>query len=64
MMQPRGNSVLNSSCTLLFLVYLAVKYHKLVDVSINSQNDIFNITAKTDDYPQSQTAQTLAVAMG
>ena len=59
-MQPRGNLVLNSSCALLFFlgggrggggggVCLAVKYHKVVDVSLNPQNDILNITAKTDD---------------
>ena len=62
MMQPRGNLVLNSSCALLFFFFLggvggrggegvclAVKYHKVVDVSLNPQNDIFNITAETDD---------------
>ena len=38
---------------------IAVTYHKLVDVSLNPQNDIFNITAKTGDYLQSQVAQTL-----
>ena len=36
-----------------------MRYHKLVDVSLNPQNDIFNITAKTGDYLQSQVAQTL-----
>ena len=55
MMQPRGNLVLNSSCALLFFFFfgggvcLAVKYHKVVDVSLNPQNDILNITAETDD---------------
>ena len=33
--------------------------YKLVDASLTPQNDIFIITAKTDDYPQSQAAQTL-----